>query len=45
MFSILFASQCYAVKFDGMLSSSGLDHDISAQANNPSLVVVLMWMG
>lgn len=44
MFSILFGSQCYAVEFDRMLSSSGLDHDICAQANNQSLVVVLMWM-
>lgn len=45
MFSIPFYGQCYAVEFDRMLSSSGLDHDISAQANNSSLVVVLMWMG
>ena len=45
MFSIPFYSRCYAVEFDGMLSSSGLDHDICAQANNSSLVIVLMWMG
>ena len=45
MFSILFGSQCYAVEFDRMLSSSGLDHNICAQANNSSLVVVLMCMG
>ena len=39
-----FYSQCYAVEFDRMSYSRGLNHDISAQANNSSLVVVLMWM-
>jgi len=44
MFSMLFGSQCYAVEFDRMSYSRGLNHDICAQANNQSLVVVLRWM-
>ena len=40
-----FYSQCYAVEFDRMPSSRELDHDIYARPNDPSLVVVLMWMG